>query len=141
MNSTPQDIAKRCAQKMWDNDCASRAMGMQLIEVLPGSATLIMKVADTMINGLNVCHGGHLFTLADSCFAFSCNTYNIQVLAMGCSIDYLAPAKTGQTVKAIGTERRRNKTTGIYDVTLTVEEETIALFRGKSYALKDRAIL
>ena len=138
---SPQQLAEQCAAEMWRQDLASQKMGMKLEKVEPGSAILTMKIKGNMLNGYKVCHGGYIFSLADSCFAFSCNTYNTVTLAIGCSIDYLSPVKGGQIVTATGIERKKNKTTGVYDVTLTVEDKTVALFRGKSYSLMGNKII
>ena len=136
-NRSPQELAEACAAAMLKNDKASKNLGMEIISVKPGSAAIAMPVTETMLNGYSICHGGYIFTLADSCFAFSCNTYNLITLAMGCSIDYLEKVPGGTTLVATGIERKRTRTTGVYDITITAKEDgqekLIALFRGKSF--------
>ncbi|MCA8837938.1 MAG: hotdog fold thioesterase, partial [Proteobacteria bacterium] len=115
MSDTPKTdssalvLAKACAQAMWDNDSASQALGMSLDSVEPGSATLSMSVTDTMTNGFDICHGGYVFLLADSTFAFSCNTYNRVTVAQGCSIEFLRPIHTGDVLTATGREIKRGR--------------------------------
>ncbi|MCH9663637.1 MAG: hydroxyphenylacetyl-CoA thioesterase PaaI [Gammaproteobacteria bacterium] len=147
MNDTPKTdssalvLAKACAQAMWDNDSASQALGMSLDSVEPGSATLSMSVTDTMTNGFDICHGGYVFLLADSTFAFSCNTYNRVTVAQGCSIEFLRPIHTGDVLTATGREIKRGRTTGLYDIDVVNQRgELAATFRGRSYTL-DKEIL
>src|SRR5690625_6240089 len=88
----PQPLAEQCAQTMWEDDAATQKRGMEIVSVSPGAATLTMRVTRDMVNGHNTCHGGYLFTLADSCFAFACNTYNQRTVAQHCNITFIAPA-------------------------------------------------
>ena len=135
-----QEIAERSAQTMWDNDVSSPHIGMQLKSIGPGSAVIEMPVADYMLNGAKVCHGGYIFTLSDSCFAFACNSYNIATLAQGCNIDFVRPAFVGDLLTATATEISRGKTTGVYDVRVyNQNEKLVAVMRGKSFA-GDKAI-
>jgi acyl-CoA thioesterase len=88
------------------------------------------------VNGHAICHGGFIFLLADSTFAFACNSYNRNTVAQGCAIDYLAPAREGDVLRAIGVERSRTGRTGVYDIEVTNQHgTTVALFRGKSYRI------
>jgi acyl-CoA thioesterase len=121
---------------MSDADRASRALGMRIESVAPGRAEMTMTVRDDMLNGHAICHGGYIFLLADSTFAFACNSYNRNTVAQGCSIDYLAPARAGDVLRASGVERSRTGRTGVYDIEVTNHHgTTIALFRGKSYRI------
>ncbi|MDI9347841.1 MAG: hydroxyphenylacetyl-CoA thioesterase PaaI [Methylacidiphilales bacterium] len=132
---TPEELALRCSKTMWEKDKASQHLGISIVTIRPGSATLQMQVTEKMLNGYAICHGGYIFALADSCFAFSCNTYNNITVAQGCSIEYLKAVPVDSVLVATGFERRRNKTTGVYDIEVRIEQELIALFRGKSFAL------
>ena len=107
-----------------------------VIEVItPGTARLAMTVAPSMVNGHGLCHGGFIFTLADSTFAFACNTYNERCVAQHCSITYLRPGKLGMRLVATARERSRAGRSGIYDITVTAGDEVIAEFRGHSRSL------
>lgn len=134
---TPQQLAQACADSMFARDQASQQLGMKIISVAPGRAELSMTVAQHMIQGHGACHGGYLFTLADSAFAFSCNTYDKATVASGCSIEYVAPAKQGDVLTARAEERSRGNRTGIYDITITnQDQQVVAYFRGKSYQVR-----
>jgi acyl-CoA thioesterase len=130
-----QALAERVAAEMYANDHATRALGMRIERVAPGSAELTMPVSETMLNGHEICHGGYIFLLADSTFAYACNSYNRNTVAQGCSIDYLAPARAGDLLRARGVERSRTGRTGVYDIEVTNGTTTVALFRGKSYRI------
>ena len=130
---TPQDRAERAARVMWDDDPASQGLGMSLDQIAPGRAEMSMTVRDEMSNGHGICHGGFIFTLADSAFAFACNSYNTRVVAQHNSITYLAPAKLGETLVAQAIEVSRTGRSGIYDVVVTgTDRRVIAQFRGHS---------
>ncbi|WP_299721964.1 hydroxyphenylacetyl-CoA thioesterase PaaI [uncultured Tateyamaria sp.] len=130
---TPQQRAQTCAERMWAKDRASQALGMTLTAIGPGTATLAMPVRDDMLNGHGICHGGMIFTLADSAFAFACNTYNALTVAQSNQITYLAPAPAGDTLTATAIEVARTGRSGTYDVVVTTSEgQKIALFRGLS---------
>src|SRR5437764_7122954 len=134
-------LSQNVAQRMFDNDRASRALGMAIAEIGPGSAKLTMTVRSDMVNGHAICHGGLIFTLADSAFAFACNSYNFNTVAQGCSIEYLAPAREGDVLTAVAQERSLAGRTGVYDIEVTNQHgETIALFRGKSYRIKGHIV-
>jgi acyl-CoA thioesterase len=129
-----QSLAERVIARMFGADRASNALGMRIESVAPGRAQMTMTVRDDMLNGHAICHGGYIFLLADSTFAFACNSYNRNTVAQGCSIDYLAPARAGEVLRATGVERSRKGRTGVYDIDVTNHHgTTIALFRGKSY--------
>ena len=130
------DIARRCADQMWADDKASRALGMALEEIAAGRARMSMLVAEHMTNGHGMCHGGFIFTLADSAFAFACNSRNERAVAAQGSISFLAPAQQGEKLVAHAEERYLLGRGGIYDVTVTGDEgRVIAEFRGHSRLL------
>jgi acyl-CoA thioesterase len=132
-----QAIAERTAEIIQREDRASRWMGMRLDEVRPGYARLTMRVTENMVNGQKVCHGGLIFSLADSSFGFACNTHNQHALAASCSIDFLAPAALDDELSAEASESAHAGRTRIYDVRVTNQDgKLIALFRGKSATVK-----
>ncbi|MCB1738870.1 MAG: hydroxyphenylacetyl-CoA thioesterase PaaI [Gammaproteobacteria bacterium] len=134
--SEAERLAVRCAQTMLGSDRATRDLGMQLVEVGPGRARLNMRIRDDMVNGHDVAHGGFIFTLADSAFAFACNTYDVVTVAQGASIEFVRSARRGNLLQAEAIERSRGRNTGVYDVTVTDEDDRIiACFRGKSFSL------
>ena len=136
-----QALAERVAEAMFASDRASRALGMRVESVAPGRAEVTMSVRDDMVNGHAICHGGYIFLLADSTFAYACNSYNRNTVAQGCSIDYLAPARAGDLLRATGVERSRTGRTGVYDIEVRDQEgRTIALFRGKSYRIDGHVV-
>ena len=132
-----QELAEQSAAAMWAQDAASQAMGMKLDSVQPGYARMTMQVRDDMVNGHRICHGGFVFTLADSAFAFACNTYGQVTVAQDCDIVFVAPARLGDVLTAEATERHRFGRNGIYDVTVRRDGEVIAEFRGRSRELRD----
>lgn len=133
MTSSNDDTARACAEALWATDNATQALGMQLISVSPGTAELSMTVRADMTNGHGTCHGGFIFTLADSAFAFACNTYDERTVAQHAQITFIAPAKAGDTLIAKAVERSRTGRSGIYDITVTLENgQHIAEFRGHS---------
>ncbi|MEO8132748.1 MAG: hydroxyphenylacetyl-CoA thioesterase PaaI [Betaproteobacteria bacterium] len=141
MTDDPQQLAERVGRLMFERDLASQALGMQLHEIRPGYARMTMTVRPDMCNGHLICHGGLIFTLADSTFAFACNSYNINAVALGCTIDFLAAGKSGDVLTAIGEMRQQGARTGLYDITVTRSDDTpIAVFRGKSYRIKGDVI-
>nr|WP_046113609.1 hydroxyphenylacetyl-CoA thioesterase PaaI [Aquincola tertiaricarbonis] len=146
-SSTAADAPQRSAQQtaehvrdaMWRNDRASQALGMQVVAVGPGSATLTMAVREDMLNGHDICHGGLMTTLCDSAFAFACNAYNELTVASGFSIDIMAPARQGDVLTARCTEQSKSGRTGVYDVELSNQRgERLALFRGRSYTVRGK---
>jgi acyl-CoA thioesterase len=129
---TPEQIARRSAEAMWTEDRASRGLGMSLDAVGPGTATLSMTVTEAMVNGHAIGHGGYTFTLADSAFAFACNSYNRSTVAAGAEIRFRRPTHLGDRLVATATERTREGRDGVYDVLVTVGEEVVAVFVGRS---------
>src|SRR5437762_12009699 len=136
-----QALAERVAAAMWSRDDASKGLGMRIVSVAPGRAELTMTVRADMLNGHAICHGGFIFTLADSAFAFACNSYNLNTVASGCGIDFLAPAHDGDVLTARAHERALAGRTGVYDVEVANQRgETVALFRGKSYRIRGHLV-
>ncbi|HXS89121.1 MAG TPA: hydroxyphenylacetyl-CoA thioesterase PaaI [Steroidobacteraceae bacterium] len=134
--SDPQSVAEASARAMYGEDRASQALGMRVLEVRPGYARLAMKVREDMVNGHQLCHGGLIFTLADSAFAFACNTYDLVTVASAATVEFLLSAHLGDELTAIAEERSRSKRTGIYDVAVSNQRgECVALFRGRSHQL------
>jgi acyl-CoA thioesterase len=132
----PQELAERCAAAMWDRDQASQRLGMSAPVVAPGRATLTMRIRADMVNGQGNCHGGYLATLADSAFAFACNTYDQVTVAAGFDSFFLAPARLGDRLVAAAVERARFGRSGLYDVSITRDDgELVAEFRGRSRSL------
>ncbi len=142
MSLDPQQLAERCRDAMWAGDRASRGLGMQVVAVGPGRSTLTMAVREDMVNGHDICHGGLIATLADSAFAFACNTYDEVTVASGFDVNLVAAARLGDLLTAQCRELSRAGRTGVYDVEVTNQRgERVALFRGRSYAMKGRPIL
>jgi acyl-CoA thioesterase len=137
-----QRIAESVRDMMWREDHASKALGMQVSAMGPGRAVLTMTVRADMLNGLLTCHGGLMATLADSAFAFACNSYNEVTVASGFDINLVAAAKLGDVLTATATEVSRAGRTGVYDVQVHNQRgEAIAVFRGRSYSIKGKALL
>lgn len=136
---TPQDRAERSAEAMWANDAASKWLGIRLEGVAPGKARLSFVVQDHHLNGHAICHGGYIFTLADTAFAFACNTYNAVTVAQQNQITYLSPGQSGERLTAHAVEASKAGRSGVYDVTVTGEDgRSVALFRGLSRTIKGR---
>lgn len=134
---TPQELAEASTKALWDGDSTSQRLGMILSDVAPGRATLTMTVTPEMSNGHGTCHGGYIFTLADSAFAFACNGYNQRVVGQHASITYLSPARLGDRLTATATETSRQGRSGLYDVRVTNQDGIhIAEFRGHSRSVK-----
>ena len=133
---TDQELAEACAKALWSTDNATQQLGMELASVGPGEAVIEMVVTERMTNGHGTAHGGYLFTLADSAFAFACNTYNQVTVAQHCSVTYITPGALGDRLTAHAHEISRKGRSGIYDVTITRQDGTvIAEFRGHSRSL------
>jgi acyl-CoA thioesterase len=135
----PLALAQGSAQAMYDADVASRHLGIRISDVAPGRATARMQVRDTMLNGHAICHGGYVFLLADTAFAFACNTYGPTTVAAACDVVFLGPAHLGDDLVAEATERHRYGRSGIYDVTVrraAPSPAVIAEFRGHSRTLR-----
>ena len=134
--SDPQSVAEASARAMYGQDRASQALGMRVLEVRPGYARLAMKVREDMVNGHQLCHGGLIFTLADSAFAFACNTYDLVTVASSGTIEFLLSGRLGDELTATAEERTRSKRTGVYDVSVHNQRgECVALFRGRSHQI------
>ncbi|KZL26962.1 hydroxyphenylacetyl-CoA thioesterase PaaI [Pseudovibrio sp. Ad37] len=132
-----QELAEAVAASMWDEDEATQALGMTLDEIAPGRAVISMKVMERMTNGHKTCHGGYIFTLADSAFAFACNSHNQRVVAFQCSITYLAPAFEDDVLTATADELTVQGRSGIYDIHVRNQDGAhIAEFRGNSRTIK-----
>jgi acyl-CoA thioesterase len=129
---SPDDIALACADAMWAEDDASKGLGMEIVEIAPGRATLAMTVRPDMVNGQRIAHGGFIFTLADSAFAFACNSHDERVVAAQGQITFIRPGKLGDRLVATAREVTRGGRSGIYDVRVTTGENVIAEFRGHS---------
>ncbi len=133
---TPEETARACAARMLEKDAASAGLGIGLVDVGPGSATLSMRVRADMLNAHGLCHGGFIFTLADSAFAYACNSRDVSTLAQQCSINFLAPGREGDVLEARAREVALAGRSGVYDVTILRQGgETIAEFRGLSRAI------
>jgi len=129
---TREDLARACAEAMWKEDDASKGLGMELVEIKPGLAVMAMTVQPHMVNGQRICHGGYIFTLADSAFAFACNSHNERVVAAQGNITFIRPGKLGDRLIATAREITRGGRSGIYDVRVTAGDTVIAEFRGHS---------
>ena len=136
-----QALAEAVADAMWARDRAANALGIKIESVGPGVSHLSMPVRGDMVNGHHICHGGLIFTLADTAFAYACNAYNRNTVASGCNIDFVAPGREGDTLQAEAVERALSGRTGVYDVTVRDSAgKTVALFRGKSYRISGEVI-
>lgn len=130
------EIARLSGIAMWRDDKASQGLGMEILEVGPGNAKLVMPVTERMLNGHGTCHGGFIFSLADSAFAFACNSHGQPAVAQHCSVTYITPGRLGMRLIADARERQRGERSGIYDITVRDEAGTvIAEFRGHSRTL------
>ena len=128
------DLARRSAETMWAGDAASRMLGMEIVSVGAGSATVTMTVREDMINGWDLCHGGLVASLADSAFALACNSHGSVTVAAGFDVAFLEPARLGDVLVAAATERALRGRSGVYDVTVTrsADDTVVAEFRGRS---------
>jgi acyl-CoA thioesterase len=136
---SPQDTADLVGAGMMANDRACQSLGIRVLHIGPGRATMAMTVRPDMLNGFAICHGGLITTLADSAFAYACNAYNELTVASGLSVDFVAPGREGDLLTAVAEEVSLAGRTGVYDVTVTNQRgERIAVFRGRSYRMKGR---
>jgi acyl-CoA thioesterase len=141
MHSDPQALAELAGKAMFERDPASQKLGMTLDEIRPGYARMSMRVREDMLNGHSTCHGGYIFMLADSAFAFACNSHNFVTVGAGCTIDYLAPGREGDLLTAEATEQALTGKTGVYDIVVTNQEgRKVALFRGKSHRVSGHVV-
>ena len=132
---SPDDLARACADAMWGEDQASQGLGMEIVDIRAGQATLAMTVQPHMVNGHKIAHGGFIFTLADSAFAFACNSHNERNVACQGAITFVRPGKLGDRLVAVAREISRSGRSGIYDVRVTAAELVIAEFRGHSRSI------
>ncbi len=137
MHKTPQQLADRVAAAMYALDRASLALGMKLLKVAPGLASMQMAIREDMANVHNTCHGGLIFTLADSTFAYACNSHNKKAVAVTCVIEYMCPVYVGDVLTATGREQGLEGRNGVYDIRVENQKgKLVALFRGKSTQIK-----
>jgi len=134
---TPEQIAQRCAEIMWPDDHAARGLGMTIVAVGPGTATLTMTVRQDMVNGHGTCHGGFIFAVADSTFAYACNSFNHRAVAAGVDINFLAPSHLGDILTGHGHARHQGGRSGVYDIEVMNQDgKLIAVFRGRAARVK-----
>lgn len=139
---TPQQLAEQVRDAMWVGDHATKMLGMEITEVGPGRAVIRMTVRQDMLNGHAICHGGLITTLADSAFAFACNSYNELTVASGFTVDLMAPGRQGDVLTATCAEVSKAGRTGVYDVAVHNQRgERIAVFRGRSYTMRGKPVL
>ncbi len=132
----PQALAELAGKTMFERDSASQALGMLLAEIRPGYARMSMPVRQDMLNGHQICHGGYIFMLADSAFAFACNSHNHNTVGAGCNIEFLAPGRLADLLTAEAIEQTLAGKTGVYDVKVTNQDgRVVALLRGKSHRI------
>ena len=135
-NERGEALAVRVREAMYARDRAAQMLGIDVVEIAPGHAKCTMTVRDDMLNGHDICHGGIVFTLADTAFAYACNSRNERAVALQCSISFAAPARAGERLSAVAEERAAGGRTGTYDVTVLGPDGTpIALFRGTNYRI------
>ncbi|HEY0766903.1 MAG TPA: hydroxyphenylacetyl-CoA thioesterase PaaI [Steroidobacteraceae bacterium] len=140
-SSRAQRRAERASAELFERDRASQALGMRIMDVRPGWARVVMMVRGDMVNGHAVCHGGIVFALADSAFAFACNSHNENTVAAAATIDFLAAAREGDELTAEASELWRTKRNGIYEIVVSNQRgERIALFRGRSYRIDGQVV-
>jgi len=140
-SAAAQQRAERAAAALFAGDRASQALGMRITGVRPGWARVAMTVRADMVNGHAICHGGIVFTLADSAFAFACNSYNDSTVAAAAAIDFLAAARAGDELTAEASELWRSRRNGIYEISVTNQRgERIALFRGRSWRIEGQVV-
>ena len=134
--SAPEQLARDCGDALWAGDQACKALGIALVTIAPGTATMTLRVRADMVNGHDLCHGGLIFTLADSCFAYACNSENFNTVAAGARIEFLAPARLGDELTAIARQVQQGRRSGVYDVNVVNQaQQPIALFRGNSHRI------
>ncbi len=139
---TPQEMAEAARAAMLANDAVLRTLGIDVTDVAPGSAQTSMTVRADMLNGFAICHGGLVTTLADTAFAYACNSRNELSVASGFTVDLLAPSVEGDVLTARAQELSKSGRTGLYDIeVLNQRGERVAVFRGRSYTLKGRSVI
>ena len=140
--ASAQALAEAAGAAMYARDSASQTLGMTLAEIRPGYARMTMAVREDMLNGHQTCHGGFIFALADSAFAFACNSRNLNTVGAGCTIDYIAPGRLHDVLVAVAVEQNLSGKSGIYDVRVTDQDDRIvALFRGKSLRVNGEVLV
>ena len=140
-DATATRVALRVRETMLADDHASRSLGIDIAEVAPGRALARMRVRRDMLNGFGICHGGLITTLADTAFAYACNSANHVTVAAGLSVDFVAPAHEGDELSAACEQRTQQARTGVYDVVVRNQHgHTVALMRGRSHRLKGRQV-
>ena len=131
-----QQLAQACAESLYKNDRACKGLGIELTNISPGCAEMSMVVRTEMLNGHDVCHGGFIFSLADTAFAYACNSQNLNTVASGARIEFLAPGREGDVLTARAEVRAQGGRVGLYDVCVTDQDDKqIALFRGNSHRI------
>ncbi len=139
--SEADQLAQECAKHMYENDAAAQALGIKLVQVLCGSSILVMTVKGFMLNGHKTCHGGKIFSLADTAFAYACNSQNQAAVALSCTIDFVNPAFEGDTLTATAEELHQGGRSGVYQIKVTNQkQQLIAIFKGNSARIK-RSVL
>lgn len=142
VDRTPQAVAEATRDAMWQGDRASKLLGLQVLAVGPGSATLQMTVREDMLNGHDLCHGGLVTTLADSAFAYACNAYNEVTVAAGFDVNLMLGARLGDVLTASATELAKTGRTGVYDIVVSNQRgERVAVFRGRSITMKGKPLV
>lgn len=140
--ATPQQVADAVRETMWRDDRSSKALGMELLAVGPGTAQMRMTVREDMLNGHQICHGGLMTTLADSTFAFACNAYNELTVASGFDVNIIASAKLGDVLTATATEVAKTRRTGVYDIDVRDQNgRRLLAFRGRSSTLSGKPVV
>ncbi len=138
---TKRELAQHCADRMYRSDQASQDLGIEITVAAPGKVSAHMIVRPPMLNGFAICHGGYIFTLADTAFAFACNAYDDLTVAAGASIEFLRPAREGDSLRADAAELSRSGRSGIYDVAVRNQDDIlIAVFRGRAHATGKRLL-
>jgi acyl-CoA thioesterase len=138
----PEDVARRCAEVMYEKDTVATGLGMEIVEIGPGRARLRMSITGAMVNGHGLAHGGYVFLLADSAFAYACNTHDRVTVAAAADVTFVAPAYSGDLLEALADERTRFGRGGLYDVTVrrVSDDAVIAEFRGTSRSRDERVL-
>ncbi len=138
----PQAVAEAVRHGMFENDNASKALGIAIEAIGPGYARVTMTVRADMLNGFRICHGGFITTLADSAFAYACNSQNALTVASGIVVDFLAPSHEGDRLLAVGREVSRSGASGVYDIAVTNQHaKLVAVMRGRSHTIKGRHVV
>ena len=134
------DTARRYAERMYADDKASQALGIEVLDIATGTATVRMLIRPNMVNGYRIAHGGYVFLLADTAFALACNTYGPVTVARNCEIEFIRPVKEGEQLTATAQERLRVRRNGIYDIRVSgADGDVVAEMRGHSRTLSDRS--